>query len=866
MISFSNQHLRHLHLMEQQKKTTAKKKKSSKKTSAKFKIPHTHKPLNLTVQQWQTALRKQIAKETNFEIVSDSKEVYSDYLVKNTTVNNQYKVAIRSKDNSKNFCTCYDFKTNQLGTCKHVEAVFNYINKKPALKKLLKIELVQNYSSIYIDYKKAKKLRLRIGIEENDKLTKLFQPFVNSENELNEYFLEQADKIIPKAAKIQNEFVCYEDAMEIIIAYREEANRIKFVNTIKGKNQLPKLNTLKAKLFPYQKQGVRFIVKAGKCILADDMGLGKTLQAITANQVLHEYFGVQSVIIICPTSLKYQWQTEIEKFTKSKCLVIEGHPSARKIQYLNTDYLYKIVSYHSAANDIQIINDAQPDSIVLDEAQRIKNWQTKLSSNIKKLKSQYKLVLTGTPLENRIQDLYSLIQFIRPTDLESLYTFSNKYETRDESGKLIGYKNLHEVAEFIAPFLLRRRKTEVLQELPLRTDKNQFVTLTKEQRELHDYYTSELAKIIARWRSMRFLREEDRMKLMILLGNMRMVCNSTFILDLETNYQTKIDELFVVLDQILDTSDEKIVIFSQWERFTRLIASILDQKKIGYANLHGKILSKNRKVLFDRFNNDADCKIFLSTDAGGVGLNLQAASHVINMDIPWNPAVLEQRIARVYRYGQTKNVSVLNFVAQNTIEHGMLSRLKFKSALASGILDNGDANIFMNEEESKSFMESVSDLMTTDAMQKNVYTENVVEDINDYSFKDEIVETEAGLESKTECDTNTINYPNKKSALDDNTEQKIKDEIAENEKLETVKSNPLQANVTTNANEFMQQASSFFGSLSAILSDPIASENLVKSISKKDEATGQTYLQIPVANDGVIKNVVGLLAGLFKGS
>jgi len=334
---------------------------------------------------------------------------------------------------------------------------------------------------------------------------------------------------------------------------------------------------------------------------------------------------------------------------------------------------------------------------------------------------------------------------------------------------------------------------------------------------------------------MGFLSEEDRQRLMISLNMMRMVCNSTYILDQETNYQTKLDELFNILEELIAAGDEKIVIFSQWERFTRLIALELDRLKIGYANLNGTIPSNKRKDLFDRFNNDEGCRIFLSTDAGGVGLNLQAGSYLFNMDLPWNPAVLEQRIGRIYRHGQKRNVNIVNFVAQHTIEHGMLGKLKFKTALAEGILDNGETNIFIGDSKFNVFMQSVEELFTTD---ETTAVAAPVGDVVEETMEKPLVETEKAATSFTNDDDIKMEQP-----------------AVANQKTVAVEQ-------TSN---LLQTASSFISQLTTVLNDSTATENLIQSLTQKDEATGQTYLQIPVENEATVKNAFALLAGLFKG-
>ncbi len=818
---------------------TSKSKKTKKRNyKPKPQLSNTRKPAEMTVEQWQTGLRKQIAEKTDFKFSNIGDGIaFSDYKVYNATTKNNYKVALRSVDNSLNYCSCYDFKTNQLGTCKHIEAVLIYIRKRPHLRKALAHPYSTTYSSMYMEYRGERKIKFRIGTENETEYKKLFKPFVDKTGGLNEKGFEEIDVILQKGFQINTSFRCYDDALSHIIQWREKKERKEFLRPYFKQNKLPEIKSLKVKPFPYQTEGILFCAAAGRSILADDMGLGKTIQAIAVAQLLHEHIQIQKVLIICPTSLKYQWQSEIEKFTTASTTVIEGNYLKRQKLYKEEGSLYKIASYNMAVNDRELIDEFQPDFIILDEAQRIKNWQTKVSQAIKKLQSKYALVLTGTPLENKLTELYSLVQFIDPLHLGSLYNFISAYEQTDETGKVIGYQNLHEVKERLKHILLRRTKKEVLKQLPSRTDKNLFVSITNEQRAVHDDYYEIVRRIVNKWKKMGFLKEEDRQRLMIALNMMRMVCNSTYIIDQETNHQTKLDELFDILEEAIAAGEEKIVIFSQWERFTRLIAHQLNEQKIGYANLNGKVPSHKRKDLFDRFNNDDNCRIFLSTDAGGVGLNLQAGSMLFNMDLPWNPAVLEQRISRIYRQGQKRNVSVINFVARNTIEHGMLGKLKFKRALAEGILDNGESNIFVGDSKFNVFMKGIESLFEDDAI--------TTSDVD--SESEEATSVEKPVEAKMKEAPTTYE--------DDDVKQTTPPK--EQQQPESFNAKPEQ--------QLIQTASSFFTQLGNVLSDAKATENLLQSITKKDEATGQTYLHIPVENENVVKNAFTVLAGLFKG-
>jgi SNF2 family DNA or RNA helicase len=820
------------------------KRKPIKKKSApvKTKISHTRKPENMSDVEWQTILRQQIAADESFDIQKTSDgAVFGDYKVHSGKTSNTYKVALRSADNSLNFCSCPDFKTNQLGTCKHIEAVLSKIKSRPALKRQLAVPYTPPYTSVYLDYRDQRNVKLRIGTENTDEYKKLAKGFFNKELVLMESAFLKFEIFLQKAHKLHPDFRCYEDALEYIVQERNKKQRQQLVA-----NQQTELfkDISKSKLFPYQEKGVLFAVKAGRCILADDMGLGKTLQAIVCTEVLRKQFNINTALIICPTSLKYQWKTEIEKFTgNTNVCVVEGNILARKKIYNNNTSDYLIVSYQMAANDFIYLNDMHADVLILDEAQRIKNWKTKTSAAIKRIKTTYALVLTGTPVENKIEDLYSLMQIVNPFMLGSLHNFLSKHQVKEgDTDKVIGYKNLNDVGKQLQDVMLRRTKNEVLKDLPKRMDKNLFVPLTLQQSELHTEYADRVARLVNKWKRMHFLSEEDRQSLLRFLNMMRMVSDTTYIIDQETNYQTKLDELQNILEEILAMPDEKVVIFSQWERMTRLVVPILKERNIGFEYLHGGIPGKNRGQLYANFTNDTNCKVFLSTDAGGVGLNLQSAAYIINLDIPWNPAVLEQRIGRIYRLGQKKNVSVINLVSQDSIEHRMLDVLKFKKGIADGILDGGDNNIFLGEDRFNQFMKSVESV-----------TSGLPSVASTFDIKEEI-ETEKQL-----------------AVMSDGTITEV--ESAEEEILQQA-SDGINLNQTSGETniyevskeeEIIEKGNSFLEGLLNILRNPESTERLVNKITETDKETGQTYLKLPINNTGIVENALKLISSLFGG-
>ena len=276
----------------------------------------------------------------------------------------------------------------------------------------------------------------------------------------------------------------------------------------------------------------------------------------------------------------------------------------------------------------------------------------------------------------------------------------------DESGGLKGYRNLDTIREKLAPIFLRRTRGEVLTQLPERTDNTIYVELAAEQRKPYDEQRAVLARLVQK----NYLTDLDRKRILASIVNMRMICDSLFLLDHQSRVSPKLDEFAeMVLDVIAE--DHKAVVFSQWETMILETAKVLDRLGVGYAVLHGGLSGKDRKEALDRFRNDPTCKLFLSTDAGGTGLNLQLANTVINLELPWNPAVLEQRIARVHRMGQSRPVRVVNFVTRGTIEERVLQTLATKQGLFTGLFAGDADEIPFEAARASGFLDSMRALV-----------------------------------------------------------------------------------------------------------------------------------------------------------
>ena len=814
---------------EKNAKNTATSTKQTTKKKKKVKVSHIVKPAEMTLEEWQIKLRKQVTETEHFNISCVDDELCpGEYIVRNPEKNNEYKVVYRGANSEWNYCSCMDFKTSKLGTCKHLEAVKKWFSGKRGLH--VHRELPP-YTSVYLSYRDERCVKIRIGSENKEAYEKLAKDYFDEKHVLKKAAYAHIGSFLKQARQISDTFRCYKDAIDFIIDKREKSTREKIVKTYDDK----KLdNLLKVKLYPYQKEGIRFAAKAGKAIIADEMGLGKTIQAIGTAELLRKEGLIGSVLILCPTSLKYQWRSEIKKFTDAEVFVIEGNHLKRKDAY-NRPEPYKIISYNSAANDIKILGSLQTDMLIMDEVQRLKNWNTQISRAARKIESDYSVILSGTPLENKLDELYSIVEFVDNFRLAPYYIFKENHIITDETGKVLGYKNLNKIGEKLNDILIRRRKKDVKLQMPKRMDKNLFVPMTKEQMGMHAEWQFQVSFLVKRWRAHHFLSDKDRKRLLLLLSQMRMVCDSSYILDQKTRFDTKVDECINIISDIISEEGEKVVVFSQWERMTRLIAKELEKKEIGYEYLHGGVPSEKRKNLVDNFMNEPSSRVFLSTDAGSTGLNLQAAATIINIDLPWNPAVLEQRIGRIYRLGQQNNIQVINLVTPHSIEEEMLGKLRFKTSMFEGVLDDGEDSIFISDDKFTKMMEAVSGIM------EEVKTENK----EDWTNQDI---TEEGEEKN-----NKANTPEVKAEPD-----KAKDisSIAPHSAT-TVAHRPAEPK------DLVAQGVSFLSGLAETLKSPEATAQLVDSIVEKDEQTGETSIKIPVESKETVSNLLNLIGKLF---
>jgi hypothetical protein len=689
-------------------------KPKANKTTKEAKLSRTRPPLDIDPMDWQRALRRQFGREQLFGMENLGAEpFFSEFRVTNPQSKTHYRVAIRGLRPGDNYCSCPDYATNELGTCKHIEFTLAALEKKRGAKTAFARGYQPAFSELYLRNDGQRTIHFRAGTDcppaIQDAAARLFDETRGWA--LPETRFGELELFLAKAAKSDHELRAHDDALDFVAGRRDAERRATALDSMfpRGATDPLLAKLLKIPLYPYQAEGALFAVRAGRALIGDEMGLGKTIQAIAATEILARHFGASKVLVICPASLKYQWQSEISRFSGRSARVLAGGRAARQKEYAEEDFC-KITNYEKLKSDLDLIAAWAPDIVIVDEAQRIKNWNTIAARALKRIDSPYAVVLSGTPLENKLEELISIVQFVDQHRLGPTWKLLHEHQIKDEAGRVTGYTGLEKIGQTLAPIMIRRRKSEVLRQLPERTDQNLLVPMTEPQMLYHQENSDTVAQIVHRWRRMKFLSDKDQRRLTCALQNMRMSCNSTYLLDRETDHGVKADEAAALFDGLFAEKDTKVVVFSQWTGTQDILIRRLETRGIGYVSFHGGVPSEKRPALIHRFRDDPDCRVFLSTDAGSTGLNLQHASTLINMDLPWNPAILEQRIARIHRMGQTQPVRIVNFVAKGTIEEGMLSVLAFKRSLSAGILDGGSGEISLGGSRLNRFMKDVENV------------------------------------------------------------------------------------------------------------------------------------------------------------
>ncbi|TYQ15687.1 UNVERIFIED_CONTAM: SNF2 family DNA or RNA helicase [Acetivibrio alkalicellulosi] len=456
-------------------------------------------------------------------------------------------------------------------------------------------------------------------------------------------------------------------------------------------------DNLKSVLRNYQIVGVKWLKSLSKYsfggILADDMGLGKTLQVLAF--IASEKDRKLPCMVVAPTSIVYNWKVEANKFTpKLKVLLISGIKEKRDLMILCcNEYDIIVTSYGALKNDVESYKKVQFSYVFIDEAQNIKNPMTLNANSVKILKAKCCFALTGTPIENRLMEVWSIFDFVMPGYLYSKNKFSHNFENPILKEK--NQEKIDELSRLIKPFSIRRLKKDVLDELPQKINTNFFTEMTKEQKKLYVGYYKKFKKE---------LEEEgvegNQIGIFKALTRLRQICAhpATFIKDYDGG-SGKLDMAIELIDESIN-SGHSILLFSQFTKMLKIIRDELEIRNINYYYLDGTMSPEDRKVEIDNFNSDREAVFLISLKAGGTGLNLTKADIVVHFDPWWNPAVEDQASDRAYRIGQKNVVQVYKLLTEGTIEEKIAKMQENKRVLMENIIKPGENSIInLNEDE-----------------------------------------------------------------------------------------------------------------------------------------------------------------------
>ena len=554
-----------------------------------------------------------------------------------------------------------------------------------------------------------------ISKTEFDKLVKLNSPLV----EINGEWVELRPQDIKTAqtfftSRKEQMSLSLEDALRIskgdtqvieklpVVSFEASGALEELIGALTNNQEIQILPTpvnFTGQLRPYQERGVAWLAflerwGLGAC-LADDMGLGKTIQFIAFILHLQEENVLEKpTLLVCPTSVMGNWQKEVKKFAPSlKVLEYHGDKRPKGKAFMETVNKHDLVitSYSLIHRDIKLLKIVEWQIIVLDEAQNIKNSESKQSQAVRQLQTTFRIALTGTPVENRLQELWSILDFLNPGYLGNKQFFQRRFAMPIE--KYGDTASLNQLRSLVQPFILRRLKSDkdIIQDLPEKQEMTVFCGLTSAQATIYQKLVDDSLVEIE------FAEGLQRRGMILgLLVKLKQICNHPAqylkLSTLEKYHSAKLQRLEEMLDEVVAEGD-RALIFTQFAEWGKLLKPYLE-KKLGREIffLYGSTSKKQREEMIDRFQHDPQGPpiMILSLKAGGVGLNLTRANHVFHFDRWWNPAVENQATDRVFRIGQTRNVQVHKFVCTGTLEEKINDMIESKKQLAEQVVGAGE--------------------------------------------------------------------------------------------------------------------------------------------------------------------------------
>jgi superfamily II DNA or RNA helicase len=606
-----------------------------------------------------------------------------------------YEVTIRSRTERANSCTCPDFLTNLVGTCKHVEAVLLEV-RPPDLPEPDGAGAHPARPQVYLHHGEELTVRLLRGPSDRHGagrepererdvallVDRHFRPDGTFRGDLARDF-EGFREAAQRTGQV--------DVAPEVLALVDERRERAVLDAERGQWQArlaagEHLGVTALPLHPYQESGALHLAFGKRAMLADDLGLGKTVQAIAGAELLRREGRVRKVLVVCPASVLHHWQREIFRFAAQEALAATGPSSERRRAYERAA-VYTLVSYETAVRDVELLQSLGADLIVLDEAQRIRDWRARTADAIKRLggaarrPGPYAFVLTGTTLEDRLDDLYSVMQFLDQRLLGPLWRFNQRYYVLEGGTRVVGVKNLDDLRARLARVMLRRRRSDVEAHLPSRLVNVFEVEMRDAQRRVYDEARAAIARELARDRPP---APSELGRITRQLARMRMACDAADLVrpapgggvaaaarrDGE-DVPPKLVELERIVRDVLEDPRAKVVVCTEWERMAQLARPVVSGLSPAVPLLTGSVPVHRRAALVEQFRTDPGARVLVATDVGGT-IDLSAATVVVNLDVPWSAARVEQRVARLQRPGSRAAINVVHLVAAGTIEEAIL--------------------------------------------------------------------------------------------------------------------------------------------------------------------------------------------------
>lgn len=599
-------------------------------------------------------------------------------------------------------CDCHSLLSNtKPQICSHIVATvlngLENLNKETNDKYIDQNITINPNITLDISQSRNGYMSMKLNIEgvDSNEYRELFSSYKNNNRlyrmkngaylDLKDNDLEQAFKLIdilniyndfdnmkiPNNKAIYLEKLIEDEDLSFVNGSKYVSNVVKKFDKVKSKNyEAPK--DLNATLRDYQVSGFEFFKTLSDYqfggILADEMGLGKTIQTIAFLLSNKD----KKSIVITPTALIYNWKNELEKFAPTlKVGLLHASKSEREKILDNIDnYDVLLTTYTTYKNDMDKYKNINFDYCIIDEAQNIKNPDAIITKAIKKINAKVRFALTGTPIENNLMELWSIFDFIMPGYLYNKSKFKSTFVNNE--------KNIIELKNLIKPFILRRTKKEVITELPDKIEQKIIIDLEKEHKKAYKGYVNLITRKIKE-------NNQDNITVFSYLTKLRQLCLSPELM--VKNYQGRNSKLDVLINIIKDSSDKKILVFSQFTKVLEVIGKRLNEENISYSYLDGKTSAKDRVKLVEEFNTNNNKVFLISLKAGGTGLNLTSANIVVHFDPWWNPAVEDQASDRAHRIGQKNVVNVIKLIAKDTAEERVINLQETKKELIEDVIN-----------------------------------------------------------------------------------------------------------------------------------------------------------------------------------